>query len=290
MNRLEGKVAIVTGGGSGIGEAIAKKFAREGAKVIVAGLPEDPVQAVAEEITQQGGRADFYKGDLSQRAQAEECVQLTVKLHGRLDILINNAGVYPETNYLQDFSDEAFDYLLTNNIKTVFQMTKAALPELQKAKGNIVTAGSESAIKGLPKATVYGGTKGWIHAFMKGLAVEQAHFGVRCNVVAPGPIHTAWNFTETGPVDKEMEKLNVMATPLGRMGTTEEVANVYLFLASDEASYVTGSVYSVDGGMIIGKGPVGEKADSSMTEEPKGELDIRHNMDGHTTIRRKETA
>lgn len=184
-NRLERKVAIVTGGGTGIGEAISKKFAQEGARVIVAGLPDDPVNEVVQEIVKAGGVAAPFTGDLSVEANAKACVELAVRMYGKLNILINNAGVFPETNYLQDFSEEAFDYLIKNNIKTTFQMAKAALPELQKTKGNIVTAGSEAGHMGEPQATPYGGTKGFNHAFTKGLASEQAHFGVRCNIVAP---------------------------------------------------------------------------------------------------------
>ena len=284
-NRLDRKVAIVTGGGAGIGEAICKKFAQEGARVVVAGLPDDPVDEVVKEIEAQGGIAVPFKGDLSVEANAKACVELAVRMYGKLHILINNAGVFPETNYLQDFSEEAFDYLLKNNIKTTFQMTKAALPELQKTKGNVVTAGSEAGHMGEPQATPYGGTKGFNHAFAKGLAIEQAHFGVRSNIVAPGPVDTAWTHSSTGPMDAEMEKSTTAGTLMGRRGTPEEIANVYLFVASDEASYVTGAIYYVDGGTTIAKGPMGEKAADSMKKEPEGELELQHAKDGHTSIR-----
>jgi NAD(P)-dependent dehydrogenase (short-subunit alcohol dehydrogenase family) len=284
-NRLDGKVAIVTGGGAGAGEAICKKFAKEGAKVVVAGLADDPVDEVVNEITQHGGTAVAYTGDLSVGSNARACVELAVNTYGKLDILINNAGVFPETNYLQDFSEESFDYLVKNNIKTTFLMSKAALPELQKTQGNIVTAGSEAGHMGEPQATPYGGTKGFNHAFAKGLAIEQAHFGVRSNVVAPGPIDTAWTHPGTGPMDAEMEKSTLAGTLMGRRGTPEEIANVYLFLASDEASYVTGAIYYVDGGTTIAKGPTGEKVAPNMTREPAGDLDLQHAMDGHTAIR-----
>ena len=283
--RLEGKVAIVTGGGSGIGEAICKKFAKEGASVIVAGLPEDPVVAVAKEINNEGGKAVAFTGDVSNWAEAKSCVDLAVNQYGKLDILINNAGVFPETNYLTDFSEEAFDYMLKNNVRTTFMMSKAALPELQKTKGNIVCAGSEAGVLGIPQNTPYGGTKGFVIAFAKGIAAEQAAFGVRCNIVGPGPIDTAWTHKETGPMDKKMEKTNNEANLTGRRGTPEEVANVYLFLASDEASYVTGALYMVDGGITIAKGAVGDKADTSFKKEPKSDLDLEHSMEGHTSVR-----
>ena len=284
-NRLERKVAIVTGGGVGIGEAICKKFAQQGACVVVAGLPDDPVEAVADEIQQQGGTAVPFTGDLSRLATAKDCVELAVKQFGKLDILINNAGVFVETNYLTDYSEEAFDYMIKHNNKTTFMMSKAALPELQKTKGNIVTAGSEAGVLGIPQNAPYGGTKAFNIAFTKGLAAEQAAFGVRCNAVGPGPIDTAWTHKETGPMDEKMEKTNNQANLTGRRGTPEEVANVYLFLASDEASYVTGALYMVDGGITIAKGPVGEQADEAFKQQPKGELDLAHAEEGHTSIR-----
>ena len=283
--RLDGKVAIVTGGATGIGEAISKKFAREGAKVVVAGLPDDPVEDVAKEITKDGGSAVGFSGDVSVWEIAKSCVALAVKQYGKLDILINNAGVFIETNYLTDYSEESFDYMMKNNVKTTFMMSKAALPALQKSKGNIVTAGSEAGVLGIPQNTPYGGTKAFNIAFTKGLAAEQAAYGIRCNIVGPGPIDTAWTHRETGPMDKKMEKTNNQANLTGRRGTAEEVANVYLFLASDEASYVTGALYMVDGGITIAKGPVGDEASSSFKDEPDGELKLKHTMEGHTSIR-----
>jgi NAD(P)-dependent dehydrogenase (short-subunit alcohol dehydrogenase family) len=119
--------------------------------------------------------------------------------------------------------------MLKNNITTTFMMSKAALPELQKTKGNIVSAGSEAGVVGIAQNAAYGGTKGFIIAFMKGLASEQAAHGVRCNIVGPGPIDTAWTHADKGPMDKKMEKLILQANLTGRRGTPEEVANVYLF-------------------------------------------------------------
>ena len=285
MNRLANKVAIVTGGATGIGEAISKLFAREGARVVVVGLPEDPVDKVANEIRQAGGNATGFTGDITFLEVANECVKRTTDTYGQLDILINNAGVFVEINEVQDYTEHAFDYMLRNNVRSTFIMTKAALPALQKTKGNIVIAGSEAGVLGVPQNAAYGGTKGFNIAFAKGVAGEQAPHGVRCNVVGPGPIDTAWTHKETGPMNRKMEKLNNQANLMGRRGTPEEVANVYLFLASDEASYVTGAVYMVDGGITIGKGPVGDQAASSFKEQPQQDLSLQHGMEGHTSMR-----
>lgn len=284
--RLEGKVAIVTGGATGIGEAICKKFAKEGAKVVVVGLPEDPVEDVVQEIREEQGEAIGFTGDISVWEKAQACVKEATKQFGKLDILINNAGVFVETNYLTDYTEESFDYLMKNNVRSTFIMSKAALPELQKTKGNIVTAGSEAGVLGIPQNAPYGGTKAFNIAFTKGLAAEQAAYGVRCNIVGPGPIDTAWTHKEKGPMDKKMEKTNKQANLTGRRGTPEEVANVYLFLASDEASYVTGALYMVDGGITIAKGPVGDEADESFKKQPESDLNLQHAMEGHTSIRK----
>ena len=279
--RLEGKVAIVTGAGTGIGEAIAHKFAREGAKVVVNGLPTDPIDDVVKAISKHGGTSVAYPGDVSVEAHARECVDTAVREFGALDVLVNNAGVFLVTAETQDYPVDDFDATIRMNIRSAFLMTKYALPYLQKAKGNIISAGSESGIIGLAENAPYGGTKGWMHAFTRGIAVEQARHGVRANCVCPGPIDTAWAHKETAPMDAEMEKKIIAATPMGRLGTPEEVANVYAFLASDEASYVTGALWLVDGGITVAKGSVGTEADKSMKQEPKGTLSLEHSRDGN---------
>jgi NAD(P)-dependent dehydrogenase (short-subunit alcohol dehydrogenase family) len=285
-SRLQGKVAIITGAGTGIGEAIAHKFAREGASVIVNGLPDDPISDVARSIREKGGEAIPKAGDVSDENSAWACIELALTKYDRLDILINNAGVFLDNAMTEDYPLEDFDRTIRMNIRSAFMMTRFALPHLQKTRGNIVSAGSESGMIGLAQNTTYGGTKGWMHAFMRGVAVEQAQNGVRANCVCPGPIDTAWTHKETGPMDKEMEKSLIQAVPLARRGTPEEVANVYAFLASDEASYVTGALYVVDGGTTIAKGPVGDLVPKSLRKEPTGELELQHRHDG---LRNKET-
>jgi NAD(P)-dependent dehydrogenase (short-subunit alcohol dehydrogenase family) len=206
MERLKGKVAIVTGGGTGIGEAISKKFALEGASVVVAGMPQDPVDDIVSDIKEEGGKAVRFPGDLADEQDARKCVQTAVKEFGRLDILINNAGIFPITSELQEYDIEVFDNMIRNNLRTAFMMTRMALPELHKTKGCIVSAGSEAGRLGIAQNTPYGGTKGFMHAFMKGVAVEQAKHGIRANCVCPGPIDTAWTRKEEGPMDEKMEQ------------------------------------------------------------------------------------
>lgn len=279
--RLEGKIAIITGAGTGIGEAIAHKFAKEGAIVVVNGLPGDPVDDVVAHIRRHGAEAVAYAGDISEEQNARACVQLAVDRFGRLDVLVNNAGYFPTTAETQEYPLDAFDTMIRANIRSAFLMTRFALPHLQKSRGNVVSAGSEAGLIGIADNTPYGGTKAWMHAFMRGVAVEQAQYGVRANCVCPGPIDTAWTHKETGPMDRQMEKLLIEATPMARRGTAEEVANVYAFLASDEASYVTGALYVVDGGITIAKGPAGKKTPRSLREQPEGELhDLEHAHDG----------
>jgi NAD(P)-dependent dehydrogenase (short-subunit alcohol dehydrogenase family) len=274
-------VAIVTGAGTGIGEAIAHKFAAEGAKVIACGLPTDPVADVVAAIKAKGGEATPFAGDVSDEGQAGACVDLAVRTYGKLDVLANNAGVFLINAEVDDFPLDAFDQQFRMNCRSAFLMTKFALPHLRKSKGNMICTGSEAGLNGLAQNTPYGGTKAFLHAFVMGVAVEQAKYGVRANCVCPGPIDTAWTHKETGPMDSKMEKGLIAATPLGRRGTPEEVANVYAFLASDEASYVTGALWLVDGGMTPGKGPVGLEASKDVAKEPEGELtDLRHGQDG----------
>jgi NAD(P)-dependent dehydrogenase (short-subunit alcohol dehydrogenase family) len=278
--RLNAKVAIVTGGGTGIGEAICRRFAREGAKVIVSGLRDDPIEDVARAITAEGGEALAFPGDLSQEQAARDCVDAAIHAHGHLDILVNNAGVLLVNAETDSFPIEQFDEHIRCNVRSAFLMTRFALPHLRKTRGNVIFAGSEGGINGQPRSTVYGGTKGFLHSFMMGVAVEQAKYGVRANCVCPGPVDTAWTHKETGAVDENIEKALISATPLGRRGTVEEIANVYAFLASDEASFVTGALWLVDGGITPAKGAVGAMAGREASTPPLGRMNLQHTHDG----------
>jgi NAD(P)-dependent dehydrogenase (short-subunit alcohol dehydrogenase family) len=278
--QLQGKIAVVTGGGTGIGEAICRKFAREGAKVVVNGLPDDPISDVVSAILDDGGGAIPFAADVSIDAQARNCVAAAIDEFGRLDVLINNAGVLLVAAETDKIPLEQFDEHIRCNIRTAFLMTKHALPHLRETKGNIICAGSAAGINGEPAASVYGGTKGFLHAFMAGVAVEQAKYGVRANCICPGPIDTAWTHKETGAVDDTIEKALIASVPFGRRGTPEEAANVYAFLASDAASFVTGALWTVDGGLTQSKGAVGTLAGKAASTAPRGTIELQHSHDG----------
>jgi NAD(P)-dependent dehydrogenase (short-subunit alcohol dehydrogenase family) len=279
--RLSGKVAIVTGGGTGIGEAICRQFGREGASVVVNGLPNDPIDDVVAAIEADRGRAVAFAGDVSNEGVARMCVDTAIERFGKLDVLINNAGVLLVNAPTEDLPVDKFDEQLRCNVRAAFLMTKFALPHLRKTRGNVICAGSEGGINGQPRNTPYGGTKGFLHSFMMGVAVEQAQYGVRANCVCPGPIDTSWTHKETGAVDEQIEQALISATPLGRRGTAEEVANVYAFLACDEASFVTGALWLVDGGITPAKGAVGMLAGNEAKTPPPGRINLRHTHDGN---------
>lgn len=278
--RLQNKVAIITGAGTGIGEAIAHKFAREGARLVLSGLPADPVRDVAEAITTAGGRAVVYLGDLAEELHAQACVALALRSFGSLDILVSNAGIFIANAATEDYRVEDFDRTVRNNIRTAFLMTRFALPHLQASHGNIIFTGSEAGLNGSPRFTPYGGSKGFLHAFMKGVALEQAPRGVRANCVCPGPVDTAWTRGPDSPIGQaEQSGIDAMV-PLGRRGTPEEIANIFAFLASDEASYVTGALWLADGGVTPAKSDIGSQVPADLRRAPDGVLSLRHSHDG----------
>jgi NAD(P)-dependent dehydrogenase (short-subunit alcohol dehydrogenase family) len=277
---LENKVAIITGAGTGIGEAIAYKFAREGARLVLGGLPTDPVRDVTETIVANGGDAEAYTGDLAEEAEAGALVDFALRRFGRIDVLVSNAGIFIANAETSAYRIEDFDRTFRSNVRTAFLMTKIALPHLRNTRGNIIYTGSEAGLNGSPMFTPYGGSKGFLHAFMKGVALEQASYGVRANCVCPGPIDTAWTRGGDSPIAPEEQRMIDAMVPLGRRGTPEEIANIFAFLASDQASYVTGALWLADGGVTPAKANTGDRVPKELRAAPPGVLTLHHSHDG----------
>ena len=250
MNRLYGKVAIITGGSAGIGEAIARIFAREAASVVITGRRQGELDRVVSDIVKEQGKGFAVVGSVTDESHVEETVRRTVQQFGRLDILINNAGVGDFGRRLHEIDDTTWAHVLDVNLTGAFRMTRAALPQmLEQGKGVIVNISSVASLIGLPALPVYAASKGAIDAMTRALAVDYAREGIRCNVINPGLIDTPM----AAPLMSNQERLDPILShyPIRRAGQPEEVAQMALYLASDEAAWVTGGTFSIDGGMTI---------------------------------------
>jgi NAD(P)-dependent dehydrogenase (short-subunit alcohol dehydrogenase family) len=245
--KLQDKVALITGGDSGIGRAVAVLYAREGADVAIVYLPQE--QSDADEtrhaVEAEGRRALLISGDLTQPDFAREAVERTVQEFGKLDILVNNAAYQQHQPGLEALSEEQWDHTFKTNIYGYFRMAKAALPHLQPGSA-IINTGSETGLEGSKELLDYSATKGAIHAFTKSLAQNLVERGIRVNCIAPGPVWTPLN-----PSDQSAEQVATFGqkVPLKRPAQPEELAPAYVFLASEmDSSYVIGEVLSVMGG------------------------------------------
>lgn len=246
--RLEGRKALITGGDSGIGAAVAVAFAREGADVAINYLPaeEEDAQHVARIITESGRKAVLIPGDLSEATVCSDIVERTVAELGGLDILVNNAAKQIANESLEDTPDEQIVETFETNILAMFRVTKAALRHLQPGSA-IINTTSVVAYQPPPPLLDYASTKAAINTFSKGLAQELAPKGIRVNAVAPGPIWTPLQPSYGQPIEDLPEFGK--STPLGRAGQPTELAPAYVFLASPESSYVIGETLAVTGGM-----------------------------------------
>lgn len=262
--RLRQKVAIITGGGSRLGAAVAHVFAREGARVVVCDASPAAVARVVEQINDAGGQAISYCGDVSQKVHAQACVQSAIDNFHRLDVLINQASALIAIAETQDFALEAFDRTTQLNLRSTFLMTKFALPHLQATGGNIISSGSESGNSALAQSASFGAARAWIHAFMRGVAAEQAPHGVRANCVCPEPLDGAGIHLEDPGLQPQLDQI-AGQSDRRRRSTPEEIAGVYAFLASDMASYVTGALWTVDGNITISAAAIAGDNDA---EEP----------------------
>lgn len=248
---LKDKVAIVTGSGSGIGKCIAEVFAREGAKVVGASLEGEEGQAVIDGIVDGGGDATFVKCDISAEDEVKAMIGATVEKYGRIDVLVNNAGV----NFAKDFEKTEstdWDRVLGTDLRGTYLCCRLAIIEMLKTGGGaIINMSSVHSIAGMPGAGPYDAAKWGMVGLTKALAVEYGNRGIRVNALSPGLIDTQiWkDILDAASNVEECLKFWKSNIPMGRVGTTEEVANVAVFLASDKASYITGSNILADGGM-----------------------------------------
>lgn len=246
--RLNEKVAIITGAKSGIGFATALRFAAEGAKVVVADV-KDASQEVRE-ITKQGAEALFVQVDVSSEPQVNALIEKTVAAYGRLDVLVNNAGT-ELAKTVTDTTEVEWDRLMSVNLKGVFLCSRAAIPVMRRNGGGvIVNVASELGLVGGSEIAAYCASKGGVVQLTKAMAIDHVGDGIRVNCVAPGPVATRLLETiiETSSNPEKERRGIVEKTLLKRLARPEEIANVILFLASDESSYMTGSVVAVDGG------------------------------------------
>ena len=244
--RLENKVALISGGARGMGEVEAKLFAEEGAKVIIGDMLEEEGRKVEAKINEAGGECVFVSLDVSSEEAWQNAVNEAVSRYGKLDILVNNAGIYRAHNVEETTSDE-WDQVMDINAKGVFLGTKHAIPAMRDAGGgSIVNISSVAGLVGSRATSAYNASKGAVRLLTKSTAIQYASDGIRANSVHPGTIETP--MTEGFLADPSMRQDRMDRTPIGRLGKPEDVAYGALFLASDEASFMTGSELVIDGG------------------------------------------
>ncbi|WP_320109213.1 glucose 1-dehydrogenase [Mangrovibrevibacter kandeliae] len=247
MSKLEGKVAVVTGASKGIGAAVAKALAKDGASVVVNyASSQAGADAVVAAITAAGGKAVAVKGDVSKAAEAQALVEAAVERFGRLDVLVNNSGIY-EFAPIEDITEEHYTRQFNVNVLGLLLTTKAASRHLGEG-GSVVNISSAVTNLHPPMSAVYTGTKGAVEAISGVLAKELAPRQIRVNVVSPGYVETEGTHT-AGIAGSEMETGIVAQTPLGRAGRPDDIADVVAFLASDAARWVSGEIISASGGL-----------------------------------------
>jgi len=251
---LADRVAVVTGGGSGIGRAISLLFAEQGAHVVILDVAEESARKVCEEIAAQGGAASFYAVDITDTAGVERAFASAKDALRRLDILVNNAGI-AHVGKLDDTTLEDFERVYQVNVRGAFLCAKAAIQTmLAQGSGVILNMASIASLIGLEERFAYTASKGAILSMTRSIAVDYMTRGIRCNCICPTRVHTPFvdGFVAKNFPGREQEMLQKLAAyqPLGRMGTPEEVAVMALYLCSDEASFITGQAFPIDGGVL----------------------------------------
>ncbi|GEO14999.1 SDR family oxidoreductase [Microvirga aerophila] len=249
MKRLEGKVALVTGAGSGFGLGIAETFAREGAKVVIVDINENAAQDAAKNI---GQDTIGFAADVSKAADVNAAVQKTVDAFGKLDIVINNAGISHRNRPMLEVDEAEFDRVFAVNVKSIYLFAQAAVPQMREQGGGVfINVGSTAGLRPRPGLTWYNGSKGAVHTITKSMAVELAPNRIRVCALAPVAGETPLLSTFMGEDTPQKREQFINSIPLGRFSTPQDIANAALYLASDEASMITGVVLEVDGGRCI---------------------------------------
>ena len=254
MFELTGKLAVVTGAGSGIGAAIATVFARQGAHIAVLDLDEAAGRRTADAVSQSGGRATAWTCDVANASEVGRVFEAIRAAHPRIDILVNNAGI-SHVGTIERTSEAELDRLYAVNVKGVFLCARAAVPiMLAQGGGVILNMASIASLIGLPDRFAYSMSKGAVLTMTRSIAVDYVKQNIRCNCICPARVHTPFvdDYVARHYAGREQEVLQQLSAyqPIGRMGTAEEVAHLALYLCSDEAAFVTGQAYPIDGGVL----------------------------------------
>jgi 3-oxoacyl-[acyl-carrier protein] reductase len=251
--RVEGRVAVVTGAGQGIGRAVAERLAAEGARVVGGDIDASVLERTVVDLSGSGATVVGVVGDVTEPASAKQLVETAVERFGRVDILVNVVGGAKNAK-VWEMTEEAWDHVLRWNLRSTFLCTRAAAPHMMKQRYGKIVCISSGAREGTPWTAYYAGgaaystAKAGVHGFIRDVALELAQYGINVNAVAPGPIDTERTGENLKQLDATVEFSPSKMTPLGRLGLPVEVANAVLFLASDEASYITGHTLPVTGG------------------------------------------
>src|SRR5487761_312174 len=251
MQRVSGKVAIITGGGTGIGRACALLFASEGAKVAVAARRRDKLDIVAQEIAAAGGEALTLECDVTNRGSVERAVRAVAERFGKLNVVVNNAGAV-HTGTVEETSDDDWERIISVNLTGTFLLSRAAMPTLRRmGGGSIINIGSYLGIVAIKQRAAYCAAKGGVTLLTKAMALDHAHEGIRVNCICPAIVETemALGAIARAPDPTAYRRLRESQIPIGRLGRPEDIAQLALYLASDESTWMTGAALPLDGGV-----------------------------------------
>jgi len=251
--RLRDKVAVITGAGGAIGSVTAKRFAWEGAKALVTDINVEGGRKTVKEIKEDGGEAVFVEADIRKVGECEKIIRSAIQTFGRLDILFNNAGI-ELVKFMHQYGEDDYRLVVDVNLKGAFFCTRYAIPEMMKqGGGSIINMGSIIALSGFANQAAYCAAKGAIVNLTRYVALEYAPYNIRCNCICPGVVATQM-VDRVREQDPDLVQRSVNMHPMGRFAKPEEIASATVFLASDEASFITGVTFPVDGGYLAGKG------------------------------------